>query len=227
MPCIQTRRQRNCCEKILARQMDGRFMRSLVASVPDEPVAGYALVDHVPWQPAGRFWLWVTTDIRWRGQGIGSMLFARALTLATEQRAAILATQVRDDQPESLAFAERRNFHVERHIFESVIDLSIFDQSRFTGLIEDIEATGIRFFSLGDAGNTREALRALWEVNYRVCTRRPGIHGELFLLRGFQPSRGPGLLVRPFGPDHGRRRRDDCWSRCGWVFPGELVAPGI
>ncbi len=46
----------------LARQLDGRFMRSLVASVPGEPVAGYALVDHVPWQPAGRFWVWVTTD---------------------------------------------------------------------------------------------------------------------------------------------------------------------
>ena len=54
----------------LTRQMEGRYMRSLVASVPGEPVAGYALVDHVPWQPAGRFWVWVTADQRWRGQGL-------------------------------------------------------------------------------------------------------------------------------------------------------------
>jgi len=183
----------------LAREMDGRFMRSLVASVPNEAVAGYALVDHVPWQPAGRFWVWVTTDKRWRGQGIGSTLFEQALELAIEQRAALLATQVRDDHPESLAFAERRNFHIERHIFESVIDLATFDPSRFTGLIEDVEASGIRFFTLADAGNTREGLHALWEVNYRAVLDDPASTGSFSSFEDFSQVVGQASWFDPEG----------------------------
>lgn len=183
----------------LLRQIDGRFMRSLVASVPGEPVAGYALVDHAPWQPAGRFWGWVTTDGRWRGQGIGSTLYAHALTLATEQHATVLATQVRDDQPESLAFAERRNFHVERHIFESTIDLATFDGSRFAGLVKAVEATGIRFFTLADVGNTREALRALWEVNYRAVLDDPASTGNFSSFEDFSQVVGQASWFDPAG----------------------------
>ena len=183
----------------LARQLDGRFMRSLVASVPDEAVVGYALVDHVPWQPAGRFWVWVTADQRWRGQGIGSTLFAQVLSLATEQRAAILATQVRDDQPESLAFAERRNFHLERHIFESVIDLATFDEVRFTGVVEDVEASGIRFFTLADVGNTREALHKLWEVNYRAVLDDPASTGSFSSFDDFSQVVGQASWFDPAG----------------------------
>ena len=183
----------------LTRQMEGRYMRSLVASVPGEPVAGYCLVDHVPWQPAGRFWVWVTTDKRWRGQGIGSTLFAQTLTLATEQGAAILATQVRDDHPDSLAFAERRTFHVERHIFESVIDLATFEPSRFAGLIEDVEADGIRFFTLADVGNTREALHKLWEVNYRAVLDDPASTGSFSSFEDFSQVVGQASWFDPAG----------------------------
>ena len=200
-------------------------MRSLVASVPGEPVAGYALVDHVPWQPAGRFWVWVTTDKRWRGQGIGSTLFAQALALATEQRAAILATQVRDDQPESLAFAERRNFHIERHIFESVIDLATFDQSRFTGLIEDVEATGIRFFTLADVGNTREALHKLWEVNYRAVLDDPASTGasppSRISARSWARPPGSTPTARSWPPTARRS-----WVSARWGISRKLAAPG-
>ena len=183
----------------LTRQMEGRYMRSLVASVPGEPVAGYCLVDHVPWQPAGRFWVWITTDKRWRGQGIGSTLFAQALELATEQHATILATQVRDDQPESLAFAERRNFHLERHIFESVIDPATFEPSRFAGLIEDVEADGIRFFTLADVGNTPEALHKLWEVNYRAVLDDPASTGSFSSFEDFSLVVGQASWFDPEG----------------------------
>lgn len=37
------------------------------------------------------------------------------------------------------------------------------------GLKGPLQSQGICFFSLADAGNTTEALRKLWEVNYRVA----------------------------------------------------------
>ena len=169
----------------LARQMEGHFLQDLVARTPQEAVAGFAFVEHGSWNPEGLFWIWLTTDQRWRGQGIGSALYAQAVATAQEQGASALASQVCEDDPESLAFAEQRGFSIERHLFRSVIDLETFDESRFAGVVEAVEASGIRFFTLADAGNTREALHKLWEVNYRVVLDDPASTGTFSSFEDF------------------------------------------
>jgi RimJ/RimL family protein N-acetyltransferase len=161
----------------LAREAEGHFLVDLVARTSQEPVAGFAFVQHGSWLPEGRYWLWQTTDGAWRRQGIGAALYRKALATALEQGATTLASRVRDDDPASLAFAERRGFSIDRHLFESVIDLLAFDDTPFGGVIDAVEASGIRFRTLADLGNTREALYRLWELNYRVVLDDPASTG--------------------------------------------------
>lgn len=48
----------------------------------------------------------------------------------------------RDDAPDALHFAERRGFQVDRHIFESTLDLAAFDERLFVAALERARAAG-------------------------------------------------------------------------------------
>lgn len=169
----------------LGRQVEGHFLLNLVARTSTEAVAGFAFVQHGSWLPEGMVWLWLTTDERWRCLGIGAALYRRALATALELGATSLASRVRDDDAGSLAFAERRGFKIERHLFQSVADLATFDETPFAGLIEAVEASGIRFVTLADLGATREALHKLWELNYRVVLDDPASTGRFSSFEDF------------------------------------------
>lgn len=135
---------------------------------------GLSNVIHDPWMTAGLFWIDIVIDPAMHGQGVGSLLYADALQFAQQQRATRLRAEVRDHLPESLRFAERRGFKIDRHLFESTLDLQTFNERRFAGLIESVESSGIRFFSLADLGNTLEAQRKLYEINRRYAFDIPG-----------------------------------------------------
>ena len=136
-------------------------------------IAGFADSLHDPWMPPGRFSLSVVVDPAVRNRGIGTLLYGNALRWAQEQGATSLESEVRDNCPACLRFAQQRGFAVDRHIFESVLDLSAFDAERFAGVVEAAEASGIHFFTLADLGNTLEAQRMLYELNRRTARDNP------------------------------------------------------
>ncbi|MCI0398043.1 MAG: GNAT family N-acetyltransferase [Chloroflexi bacterium] len=156
----------------------GRIRRRTVAITPEGQIAGYGIVNHAPWTEEGRFFLWVAAVPEWQKQGLGGRLYDDSLHFALAHGANLLDSEVRDDDDASLRFAQKRGFAVHRHIFESVIDLRTFDESPFAGLIEEVEAGGIRFFSLADAGNSEEVLRQLYAVNLRAVQDDPGLDGD-------------------------------------------------
>ncbi len=127
-----------------------------------------------PWMTAGLFWIDIVIDPSMHGQGVGSLLYADALQFARQQHATRLKANMHDDLPGSLRFAERRGFKIDRHLFESTLDLQTFNEQRFAGLVEEVESGGIRFFSLADLGNTLEAQRKLYEINRRYALDIPG-----------------------------------------------------
>src|SRR5579871_6796932 len=94
--------------------------------------------------------------------GIGALLYQDALQFCQAQGATRLQGMLRDNCAPCLRFAEQRGFRIERHRFESTLDLATFDESRFAGHIQSIEASGIRFLTLADLGNTKEAQRQLY-----------------------------------------------------------------
>lgn len=151
------------------RQIAGKIRRTSVAVDSEIRIVGYSLAAHYPSEPAGHFHVSLAVDPTLRKQGIGASLYYDALSFVRSEGATLLHCEVREESPESLRFAQRRGFHIRRHAIESVLELSTFDESRFAGLVEGVEAAGIRFFSFADAGNTLEAERKLYEIN-RIAT---------------------------------------------------------
>lgn len=151
-------------EQLVATDEAGRFL-------------GLGLAEHEAWQVPGRFWTRVTVDPGARGRGIGAALADRALRFATAHGATRLDSKVRDDDPAALRFAERRGFRIDRHIFDSMLDPAAFDERPFAGAIAAAEATGIRFATLADLGDTPAWQRALYDLNRRVALDIPGLDG--------------------------------------------------
>jgi RimJ/RimL family protein N-acetyltransferase len=84
---------------------------------------------------------------------------------------------VSEAQPQALRFAEQRNFKIERREFESVLNVPDFDERRFAGLIEAVAATGIRFLSFAELGDTPETRAKLYAINRATSLDIPGSDG--------------------------------------------------
>ncbi len=152
---------------------DGRISRRTVADAGGQ-AAGYSAVVHEAYFPPGEFYVWVAVDPSRRGQGIGSALYGDALAFMNTQGAVCLRSEVREDCPAGRQFASRRGFTEDRQLFESVLELSQFDESPHLPLLERLEAEDVRFFSMADVPDEEESLRRLYEVNRATAFDIPG-----------------------------------------------------
>lgn len=134
---------------------------------------GFGVTRHFAHDAPGRFTIRTSTDPRFRRQGAGGLMYEHVEGFAREHGATILSTMVRDNDPASLAFAEKRGYTVDRHTFESILDLTQFDEARFAGAIEAVEATGIRFFSLAEDPSEAN-LRRYYDMVWSLSTDVPG-----------------------------------------------------
>lgn len=151
-------------------QAPADLVRQRTAAVDETGrIVGVGRAQREPWMKPGRFWLSVVVDPGQRRQGVGALLYDDALRFAREHGATGLEGEARDDCPECLRFAERRGFKVDRHLFESTLDLATFDAAPFAGIVAGAEAAGIRFFTLADLGDTEEAQRRLHALNRRLA----------------------------------------------------------
>ena len=154
-----------------------QIRRTTIAQANDNSFAGYSLVYHRPGAADGRLYLDVAVDPAWRKQGVGTALYVDALQYALANDATILDADVYDNCPHCLKFAEERGFAINRHLFESSLDLHAFDPSLFDNIVQSVEANGIRIFSLAEAGDSEEIRRQLYDVNYCVALDDPASHG--------------------------------------------------
>ncbi len=152
---------------------EGIRSQTVVIDSSDQLV-GWGDVGRWAYMRPGLFWINILVAPDCRGQGIGSQLVAGVIAFAQAQGATEVYTEVRDHDAESLRFAEQRGFCVDRHMFESVLDLATFDDSRFTGVVESLEAAGIRFFSMADVPDREENRRNLYELNKKGSEDIPG-----------------------------------------------------
>jgi ribosomal protein S18 acetylase RimI-like enzyme len=156
---------------------EGSLRRRMVA-VDGDQIVGYSVVSHNTWDKDELYVTWVVVDPEKREFGVGAMLLDEAMAFAQGCGAKILSAEVRNDSITSVEFAQRRGFVIQHELFESVIKLKKFRPSRFAGVIEAVEASGIRLFSLAEAGDTREARHQLWEVNYATYMDDPASTGS-------------------------------------------------
>jgi GNAT superfamily N-acetyltransferase len=140
-------------------------------------VIGYWDVDRETWMKPGHFYVKVIVAPEARGQGLGTEMYADALRVAREHGATHLESSLREADMVSFKFAEKRGFQVERHLFESALDLTDFDEHRFDDLTARLNAKGFRFFSLAEAGLNDEHKHKLYEVNRAAAMDDPGNTG--------------------------------------------------
>lgn len=168
------------------RVLAGQIRRRMVAVDGTRQIVGYSVVLHTHSMGEGRFYLWVTVDLAWRQRGIGTQLYDNALDFAIKHGVVLLESEVREDAAAGVNFARERDFAVNRHIFESAIDLAAFEESRFAGLVEAVQASGIRFLSLADVDMDPGYFRQLYEVNYRAVQDDPASTGNWVSFEEFE-----------------------------------------
>jgi GNAT superfamily N-acetyltransferase len=157
-----------------ANELPDRISYRVVAADPAGQAIGYAHALHDTWHVPGLFWLHAAVDPAARGRSLGARLYDDVADFARRQGATLLRAEARDAQPEGLRFAERRGFVVERHIFESTLDLAVFDETPFLPALTAAQATDICFFSLADVGDTDGTRRRLHALNEALVLDIPG-----------------------------------------------------
>ncbi len=140
-------------------------------------VIGYAIAWRAPWTEPGSLYQTIVVRPEHRGCGAGNALFSALRRWASEVKASRLIDFLRENDGRSIAFAERRGYVIERHSFESVLELNAFDGSAWAGAVQQAERAGIRFVTLAEEPG-EENERKLHEL-YRIThTDIPGYTGD-------------------------------------------------
>jgi GNAT superfamily N-acetyltransferase len=141
----------------------------------DGAIRGYAqVIPHgfVPpnWAGAG-----VMVHPDQRQKGYGQILWQQLEQRLTQHSLKGLETYIRDDDHASRAWAETRGFEYYGHRFASVLNLEIFDESRFQGHLERVKASGIEFCSFADIVQNESDWLKLLEFVADSLTQTPDL----------------------------------------------------
>ena len=164
-------------EEDQARPKDTFLFREVALDDAGE-VIGWNRVERRSTHSAGHYNVRLKIHPKARGQGVGAELFNRVVEALRDAKPVKMFGYVRDDEAFSIRFAEKRGFQIERQQFDSKLNLETFDETLFAGVIEAVEATGIRFSSLANEGDTDANRRRLYELNKITVLDIPGFDSE-------------------------------------------------
>jgi GNAT superfamily N-acetyltransferase len=164
----------------------GRISRCLVAVDENDSVTGYSAITHEGWESTGVFHVFVGVAPACRGRKIGPALWETSLDFLQAQGATRLKSEVRDDEPVGLAFAEQRGFRIDRHTFGSGLDLAAFNETPYLPGFAALEAQGIRFCTLADFPDTPGMRQKLFDLNNTCTLDIPGSDGDVWSFPEFE-----------------------------------------
>ncbi|MFB0846023.1 GNAT family N-acetyltransferase [Paenibacillus oleatilyticus] len=170
-----------------------------VAVTEQDVIVGYVWSWRAPWTEPGHLNNTLIVAGEYRRQGAGQLLLEHVIDWGTALGATILVTEVWDDHPDALQFAERRGFAVERHVFQSVLDLDRVDPDRLhePETLKLLENGGLRFLTLADEPG-EESERKLYELYKETLVDIPGYTGEV---PDFQEWRKWYLMAEGYAPE--------------------------
>ena len=116
----------------------------------------------------------ITVDPDVHHRGIGTMLYNDLYAFAAQQGVLRLETSFPDHLTESMTFAEKRGFVLNRHIFDSILDLTTFDETPYAGVIEAARNAGFRFFTYADIDDTPENRHSFFRLQLSLMRDVPG-----------------------------------------------------
>lgn len=138
----------------------GRRLFQVVPGESGEPIA-LARSYHRPGMGDGVYYSQVNVFPEHRRRGIGRELYAMVDEFLETERATVVTFFVKEDDPDSFGFAERRGYVQERVLAESKLDLTSLDLSAFH---ERVQPEGVEIFDVNDLGD----VEATWRVGHRL-----------------------------------------------------------
>lgn len=139
-------------------------------------IIGYANTTHTPTMPPGLFWVTLITAPGARRGGVATALLADLEAWARTHGSTRLESGVPDDDEATLAFAAARSFTVPSIQLVSSLSVPDFDESPWAGVVEKVQASGIRFFTLAEAPG-EETLHKLYDLYKITDLDSPGYLG--------------------------------------------------
>lgn len=167
-------------------KQSSRYRLRLVGQAGDKLVAHAGLFEPDSNKPG---WLTasIKVDVAERGKGYGRAIAEHISHVVAERRPAGLEAYVRDNRPESWAWAEARGFRLYAHRFDSQLDLEKFDLSGLDARLAAVEERGIRLLTMADLPPGEESQRRVYEAFARDIPLSPdGADRDVPLFHEFQ-----------------------------------------
>jgi GNAT superfamily N-acetyltransferase len=151
-----------------------------VAVTEQGVIVGFVWAWRAPWTEPGHLNNTLIVAKQHRNQGVGQLLLRHVTNWGIQLGASLLVMEIWDDSPESLQFAQRRGFIVERHSFQSVLDMEKVDLERTNDhdLFHALECEGVRFSTLAHEAEEGSEQR-LYELYKETLQDIPGYTGEV------------------------------------------------
>lgn len=131
----------------------------------------------------GMYFMWIIVDPDYRRRGIAQALLPRLEAFARAQGMIKLWAGCKEDQDYSIRFLEKAGFQLIGQRFESMLDLTTFDESRFAGIIDRLQAAGFEFTTLTqERAINPDADRLLYDIDAETGSEVPwpgGAHMEV------------------------------------------------
>ena len=150
------------------------FFRRYVGVDPaTRAVVATAECHHMPWNfHLQKYWTWIGVDPDWQRRGIGSALYERVLAEIRERDGIAARTSVRENEKASLDFVRHRGFAERLRNWESHLDVTTFDFSRFAG--KEREPEGIRIVTLEtELKRDPECIRQVFDLGNAIMPDVP------------------------------------------------------
>jgi GNAT superfamily N-acetyltransferase len=147
-----------------------RIFRLMVAEGEQGTAGGQPQLLGFNWATRSRFdatqaYIYVIVKPEYRGQGVGSRLYADVEQAAKVAGIKQMHISLRDSCDGCRAFAVQCGFTEQAHYVGLALDLDTFDDRRFNETIARLQWEGFQFTSMEALGNTPEAQRKLYRLN--------------------------------------------------------------
>jgi mycothiol synthase len=168
-----------------SRKKDLVFQR-FAAEVDGHPVA-FAFYGQDEWvNHPQKFFVGVQVHPQYRKHGIGSALYDTLMNELQPYDPNKLVGFAREDWRDSVAFIEKRGFEVTFREWESWLDMTTFDENKFSGSIENVEALGYKLCSLTELLSDEQAYQKTYELDREATQDAPLPPGESFTFPTFE-----------------------------------------
>lgn len=157
-----------------SRPADHSYIRFVAEH--DGHVIGVGGGGQARWLKPEYMWCMINVDPSFRGQGVGRALYEALQTFYAEHQPKEIHTTIIDDHLTTLAWSERLGFATHNHTFHSELDVTQFDSSVYSELMQRMAEEGIRFVSYANL-RTSENDNRLYEL-FAVTAQDVPFSGE-------------------------------------------------